>query len=308
MKLARVITNEDITYANLTLRISWRTDQISALEAELAPIQRAFESFEWEYTQRLGHLNAELQTTRASTERMVEKTTRIHARLVADPGGVLGDIFDRDELREIGDMFGIEVPDDWFAQARETTRQGGDDWSWAGDQFGSEEEIIREMQRSRKRRMPKNDTAEMKKLYRDLARRFHPDLAENDDELSLRQEVMLRINHAWQCQDLDALREIDQELERMLPGWSTSHLAHRLSWARRECERLDDQADTLIRRIRQLRNSETFPLWFNSNLGKTVISQRATALSCELERERQRLEDTKLAFKQALAHYAAAVA
>lgn len=307
MKLVRVITNEELAYAELSLRISWRTNQISALEAELAPIQRAFESFEWEYTQRLGHLNAELQATRATVQRMTEKTARVHARLVSDPGGVLGDLFDRDELREIGDMFGIDVPDEWFAQAREANRAGGDDWSWASDAFTGEEEIIREMQRSRKRRMPENDVAEMKKRYRDLARRFHPDLAENDDEQSLRQEVMLRVNHAWQCQDLEALRQIDQELERMLPGWSASHLAHRLAWARRECERLDARVDTLMRRIRQLRSSETFPLWFNSNLGTMVIAQRAAAISREIEREQELLEDTKLAFQEALAHYAAAV-
>ncbi|HEV2072970.1 MAG TPA: hypothetical protein VGR29_04935, partial [Thermomicrobiales bacterium] len=113
---------------------------------------------------------------------------------------------------------------------------------------------------------------------------------------------------AWQCQDLDALRALDQELDQMLPGWSANHLAHRLAWARRECERLNVQAEALVDRIHQLRTSETFPLWFNSTLGSTVIAQRANALRRELEREEARLEDAKLAFKQALAYYAAAVA
>lgn len=306
MNLVRIISAEEHEYTGLTLRIGWRTHQIAALEAELAPIQRAFEHFEWEYTQRIGHITADLQALRATVQRVEDRTTRVHARLVADPTGILGELFDRDELREIGEMFGIDVPDDWFAAARASDRSRG--WDWAGHSWSDEEELIRELQRSNRRRLPEEQALEMRACYRDLARRFHPDLADNDDERALRQEIMLRINHAWQCQDLDALRALDQELDQMLPGWSASHLAHRLAWARRKCERLDVQAEALVDRIHQLRTSETFPFWFNSTLGSTVIAQRATALRRELEREEARLEDAKLAFKQALAYYAAAVA
>ena len=308
MNLVRIISDEEHEYTGLTLRIGWRTHQIAALEAELAPIQRAFENFEWEYTQRIGHITADLQALRATVQRVEDRTTRVHARLVADPTGVLGELFDRDELREIGEMFGIDVPDEWFAAARASDRSRGRGWDWAGHSWSEEEDLIRELQRSNRRRLPEEQALEMRACYRDLARRFHPDLADNDDERALRQEIMLRINHAWQCRDLDALRALDQELDQMLPGWSASHLAHRLAWARRECERLDAEAISLLRRIRQLRASETFPLWFNSTLGSKVIAQRATALRRELEREEARLEDAKLAFKQALAYYAAAVA
>lgn len=307
MNLVRVITDEEREYLDLTLRIGWRTGQIASLQAELGPIQAAFESFEWEYTQRVGHLIAEVQVLRATTQAIEHKTARIHARIVADPGGVLGDLFDQDELREIGEMFGIDVPDDWFANARKGRESAGEDWDWAGFSAG-EEEVIREMQRNRANRMPEAGSAELKRRYRDLARRFHPDLAPSDDERAMRQEIMLRINHAWQCQDLEALRELDHELETHLAGWSASHWAHRVAWARRECERLDSEARGLVVRLRQLRNSETFPLWFNTTLGRTVISRRANATRRELERERERHEDARDAFRQALAHYAAAIA
>lgn len=308
MELVRIITDDEREYTDLTLRIGWRTDQIAALEAELGPIQHAFETFEWEYTQRVGNLAARLRTVRATTLRMEHQTARIHARLLADPSGILGDLFDRDELREIGEMFGIDVPDEWFASAREAHRSGGDDWDWAGEGNAGEEEILRGIRRNARQRLPEHYAVELRTRYLELARRFHPDLADSDDERTLRQEIMLRINHAWQCQDLEALRDIDQELEQMLPGWSADHLAHRLAWARRECERLDEKAVALLGRIRQLRASETFPLWFNSTLGRTVITQRASALRRDIEREQERLEEAKLDFKQALAHYAAAIA
>jgi hypothetical protein len=163
------------------------------------------------------------------------------------------------------------------------------------------------MQRTTKRRLPEEQAIEMKSRYLELARRFHPDLADSEDERTLRQEIMLRINHAWQCQDLDGLRDLDQELEQMLPGWSADHLTHRLAWARRECQRLDEKACVLLGRLRQLRASETFPLWFNSTLGRTIITQHASALRRDLNREQERLEEARTAFKLALAHYAAAI-
>jgi len=311
MPLVRCITDDELEYVELTLHIDRRTAQIAALESELAPLQRAFERFEWEYTQRIGHLQVDLRNLRATIERLEHRTARIHARLVADPSGLLGDLFDQDELREIGDMFGIEVPDEWFELARPGKgRRGARDWNYADgeqDPF-AEEEILRRLQRAQKRQLPEDVALELRQRYRDLARRFHPDLAEENDERAMRQEIMLRINHAWHCQDLDALRAIDQELATLLPGWTTSRLAHRIAWARRECERLDGMAETLVGRIRRLRASETFPLWFNTTLGSTVITQRALAIAHEIERERERLEDVKLAFTQALAHYAAAVA
>lgn len=307
MNIVRVVTDEEREYIDLSLRIGWRTDQIATLEAKLAPIQRAFENFEWEYSQRIGHLAADLTSLRSTVQQLEHRTARIHARLVADPYGMLGELFDRDELCEIGEMFGVEVPEEWLAAARSSRHDPGRDRHRDHGDSTHEEHLSREVRRINRRHLTAEKAAEVRARYRDLARRFHPDLADNDEERTMRQEIMLRINHAWQCQDLDALRALDQELDRMLPGWSTSRLAHRLAWARRECERLDAEAESLLGRIGQLQASETFPLWFNSTLGRTVITQRATSLAHDIEQERARLEDAKLAFKQALAYYAAAI-
>jgi len=306
MELVRIITAEEHEFAELTIRIAWRASHIEALEAELSPLQRAFEQFEWAYSQRVGRLAAELQTLRNTVERMELRTRKIHARLVADPDGVLGDLFDRDELREIGEMFGVDVPDEWFRRARPGS--GGDDAGWAWSDNEGEEEILRRMQANRKKHMPEDQALELRTRYRDLARRFHPDLATSDEERAFRQEVMLRINHAWQCQDIAALRDLEDEMDQLVPGWSASHMAHRVAWARRECTRLDSQAHTLMRRIRQLRSSKTFPLWFNPSLGQSTIANRAAMLEKDLCRERERLEEARLAFQQALAHYAVSIA
>ena len=48
---------------------------------------------------------------------------------------------------------------------------------------------------------------EAKELYRALARRFHPDLIQNEEKREQRREVMAKINQAYQENLLDTLKE-----------------------------------------------------------------------------------------------------
>ena len=53
--------------------------------------------------------------------------------------------------------------------------------------------------------------AELKTLYRALAKRFHPDLANDASEKPWREEIMSRVNDAYRAQDLAALRQLASE-------------------------------------------------------------------------------------------------
>jgi hypothetical protein len=53
---------------------------------------------------------------------------------------------------------------------------------------------------------PDDVKVELKKLYRKLARRFHPDLATDPSERERRNRLMAEINAAYSERDLDALR------------------------------------------------------------------------------------------------------
>lgn len=63
------------------------------------------------------------------------------------------------------------------------------------------------------------DTREaIKKIYRQLARRFHPDLALNEEDRAYRTDMMMRINAAYTAGDLEQLQAIATEPD------SVSHL------------------------------------------------------------------------------------
>jgi hypothetical protein len=293
---------EEHEYTRLLIAIKTRQGKIAELETAISPLEHALETFEWEYQTRLGALLAEVRDLQQTTERIEHRTARIHARMVCDPGGLLGDLFDREELTDIGEMFGIDIPESWFGPPREEPREDRG-WNFSGNQNTGEEEILRRLQ-LRKQRPAADTDPEARKLYRDLARRFHPDLASDDLERGTRQEMMLRINAAWQDRDYATLKRIFHETEHLADGWQQSRLAIRLNWAKREAARLDERIVALHERLRTLRSSDTFPLWFNPQLGNSVIARQALALRSDIAEQTERLAAAKDAFRQALHAFA----
>lgn len=304
---------DELEYATLCADIEFRAGAITRLEAEIQPLVAALEKFEWEYKARLGGLQSELRSIRHLIERLEDRTVRIHARMVADPNGVLGDLFDREELREIGELFGIEIPSTWFQAAGHDERRDRESaWRYfrGGDREGAgpeEEDESRRMRRRMKPRLPAEAERELRSLYRSLARRFHPDLCDSEHDRLRRQEMMLGINEAWHDRDLDQLRGIDRESAHEGGRDARGSFAERVLWARAECLRLDDLIAELSRKLRALRASDTFPLWFNSSLGNSVISQRATALRIDIANAHRQADEAKDAFRQALRYYASAM-
>ena len=53
--------------------------------------------------------------------------------------------------------------------------------------------------------------AELKRLWRKLAFRYHPDLVQDDSQKRDREEMMQRVNDAYSRGDMTCLREIDEE-------------------------------------------------------------------------------------------------
>ena len=301
---------DEEAFAALEAKIRLRRVNIDQLEAELAPLQEALDRFDWEYRARVGTLQRELQDLQTTVETIEHRTGRIHARLAADPDGILGDLFTRDELNEIGEMFGIEIPASWFAaEDAEERREQERAWQYfEGTAWNSreEEELLNRMRGTRKPVLPEDDRKELRRLYLAMARLCHPDLADDDEDRQRREALMLQINAAWQAQDLEGLRALERD-RGMTLGWrSLQSWAERVVWARRECARLDAQIITLTEGLKAMRASDTFPLWFNPSLGNSVITQRATTLRIEIANTQHRLDEAKEHFRQALRFYAAA--
>ena len=91
---------------------------------------------------------------------------------------------------------------------------------------------------------------EAKKLFRQLARRFHPDLIDLPEVKRQRQEVMSEINEAYRSGDLEALRALKHHPEIRLPenetvGEQWERIVREISLLRHKIEDCKDQFNTI---------------------------------------------------------------
>ncbi len=77
----------------------------------------------------------------------------------------------------------------------------------------------------------------LRELYRQLARRFHPDFALNEADREYRTGVMMAINAAYTAGDLNRLQELANEPDPRRPHYSDEELAEALHRELEHCER-----------------------------------------------------------------------
>jgi hypothetical protein len=134
------------------------------------------------------------------------------------------------------------------------------------------------------------DKAAEKRLYRELARRFHPDLAEGAAELAYRTSVMTAVNNAYKAGDIHALYDLAGELEpgelRELAGIEsreTRQMRERIMQCRRRRRKV-------ARQFQLLREDKTARLWRKARELDDKSEDWWSAVRRDLEAARARLE------------------
>jgi hypothetical protein len=142
------------------------------------------------------------------------------------------------------------------------------------------------------------DKAAEKRLYRELARRFHPDLAEGAAELAYRTSIMTAVNAAYTAGDVHALYDLAGELEpgelRELAGIEpreVRRMRERLMQCRRRRRKVERQLQTL-------RADKTARLWRKARELDEKNEDWWTAVRRELEAARARLEGEVIVLKR----------
>lgn len=122
--------------------------------------------------------------------------------------------------------------------------------------------------------------AELKTLFRALAKRFHPDLVTDPEAKRWRQKIMAQVNEAYASMDLQALKQLMTKEERPEAAVQKSR-EQILADLRTEVRRLDGVIRTLERNLHELINSYTVKLM----LEVTIATQQGRDLLDEMALE-----------------------
>lgn len=135
------------------------------------------------------------------------------------------------------------------------------------------------------------DKAAEKRLYRELARRFHPDLAEGAAELAYRTSVMTAVNAAYTAGDIHTLYDLAGELEpgeirelAGIEGREIRQLRERILQCRRRRRKV-------ARQLQTLREDKTARLWRKAREMDESNGDWWTAVRRDLEAARERLQE-----------------
>lgn len=99
---------------------------------------------------------------------------------------------------------------------------------------------------------PDDRKDQIKKLYRKLIPRYHPDLSQDRKEKKMRENMMKRINKAYQEHNLEVLKAIDEERR------FTDHEADTIEFLRKKLEEQIQVISSLQKEYRNLLYSEWY--------------------------------------------------
>jgi hypothetical protein len=133
-----------------------------------------------------------------------------------------------------------------------------------------------------------DEEAQIKALYRELARRYHPDLAATSLEREWRTPRMALVNAAYAARDLAALQALAEAADDPTrPAPQIDSRAALIASLQRESARLDELIEQLERELDELTYSPALKLQLDVKLarraGRDLLGETARDLQAEIE-------------------------
>ncbi|QPJ64036.1 MAG: hypothetical protein G3M78_00895 [Candidatus Nitrohelix vancouverensis] len=164
--------------------------------------------------------------------------------------------------------------------ARESSQQAEDD-----------AELMEEDALSESAFRPSDD---LKKLFRQVAKKIHPDLASDGEERKRRHELMARLNRAYDRLDDEGIRAILIEWEagdhssELSPGARLARTMRQVAQVRKRIHAINDELDALFNSAMHKLKEK---VEFGDRLGKDLLQEMAGNVDEKISRIKARVRD-----------------
>jgi hypothetical protein len=253
--LVRAATPEEREYARLLDEIEKRKTIAVGLQQELAQLKAEIAAFEAEYHATIGPLYLEIDRLRTAIRQYELQIARLHDQPESAPETIERDVLD--DMRA----------------------------AWERVRQDEEENRAWQETRSKQQALPDLDPHEkedLMRMYRELARRHHPDLARTEEERQQREPIMQRINEALTRRDTNLLRSLMTESEFLDSTFDEKPMGEKLVWAIREIARISELTVQIQGELATLRTSEIALLMSRQLGGEDFIGRLQASLDGEI--------------------------
>jgi hypothetical protein len=135
----------------------------------------------------------------------------------------------------------------------------------------------------------------LKALFREVAKLIHPDLADDDEEIKLREELMKKANKAYQEGDIEMLESIISEWETSPEQIGGRGIGADLIRLIRKIEQVNNRISTIDKELHNLHNTDLFKLMskveLGENMGDDILRQMADNIGGQIELANTRLSN-----------------
>jgi hypothetical protein len=250
-KKAGLQSTADAELTKLRVRLNKKREYIAILELELFNTRVSLHEFSVIYNEQIAPLENRLRQLRRKLYEVLE---------------------------EQHDADGEEPPD--FSEPEEppfTYQDKGDNgWRNIDD-------------KKRKSHSPKQEE-KIRDLFRELAKRFHPDLTNDPDEKKWREEVMTKVNQAYAVRDLKTLQSLAEQPDRPAPSAMQTR-EQEIAGLKAELKRLDGVIADLKARIRHLEESPAWQLKLEARMQRRSGADLLTEMGNKLKEQIADLEE-----------------
>ena len=219
----------------LAAQLEARREQLARSEQERADAQIEIDAFRLDYMAQLGQTQAELEALEIHIAEY-----RLRNELLRLRRGAI-------------DAARLEYEVEWQLRGRR-------------EQFAGYQESVRRAASAHPPASTAVDAAGLKSLYRELAKRIHPDLATDEEERQARGQLMAQANVAYARLDVPALQSMLAQADGMKPAPSMPDPA----WLRAEAARLDRIIAEVRGEISALNRSD----WMSMKLDAALARSR----------------------------------
>ena len=266
--LRAVPSPEQLAYQRLLIVIEATRQQAVDLRSDLELLRDRLGRFEATYHAKVGHLLVDLNRLRLECDEYRQRLAIRGATARTDEATIESDIERMFRGRR---------------QDVEDERAEADAWQRLADAQPDEP-------------LDAESAEELRRVYRELARRHHPDLAQDADERERRERQMTRVNTAYRDRDIAALREMMALTPESDHQRTDKSPAERLAWATTELERLDGIVTKTREDLDQTRKSATHALWVRSEAEAGLLDDLAFQIEARIDEARSVLADLRRQF------------
>ena len=134
--------------------------------------------------------------------------------------------------------------------------------------------------------------AQIRELFRQLAKRFHPDLTSDPAEKEYREQIMAQVNKAYAHRDLKKLQQLAEQPD-ITPASISKDRAEELLHLRAELVRLDGVIAEIKACLRHLEESPAMQLKMEARMqrrnGKDLLTEMENKLQEQIDNLQERL-------------------